>query len=168
MSADLQKFLKEAEDLTEKVCDNAPAAGLANDDYRANLAGLLCVFYTATYENCIKECLVRYSYNKHEVFGNFASEHYSKLNSRIKLDDLKGYVGKFSPDLATIFKRRIDDIEIHGVKSSGDSIKSAYANLLTWRHAFAHEGKKACTLDEAANAHKLAKLLILEFEKTLL
>jgi hypothetical protein len=59
--------------------------------FRADLAGLLVVSMAASYEACVKETLMNFAANHHAKFGNFAQNHFARLNSRIALADLYGY-----------------------------------------------------------------------------
>lgn len=58
------------------------------------------------------------------------------------------------------FVRLIAEKEEELLKNRKLSMKTTYANLLKWRHAFAHEGKKLATLEEVAESYSVAKEVI--------
>jgi hypothetical protein len=61
----------------------------------------------------------------------------------------------------------MDEEERRILVSNRASMKEAYSNLLKWRHAFAHEGKKLSTLEEVTAAMPLAKRIIVLLDQTM-
>jgi len=47
------------------------------------------------------------------------------------------------------------------------SMLEAYQNLITWRHAFVHEGKKLASLDEVVLAFPLSKRLVMVLDSAM-
>jgi hypothetical protein len=152
--------LVRADTLIAAVLQHAPPPGPATDEYRADLAGLLCVTCAAAYENCVKEILVAHARAKNPAFGSFIERLYIKLNSKITRGDLEEYAELFDASYKKKFKGIVDTSEAKLAGRLKTSVKESYANILRWRHAFAHSGQRASTLDEVRRTHAFAKRII--------
>lgn len=140
------------------VIGNSPA----DLDIRADLAGLLVISFVASYENAVKKILIVYADNHNDQFSFFVEKQFDKLNSRISLDDLKGYAKKFDEVLEVKFANELLRIK----DRLGDQpFEGWYDQLLRWRHAFAHAGQKNTTIEEVFKAHQYAKYVLFAFYK---
>lgn len=140
-----------------------PAATPAATEFRADLAGLFVVTIAATYESCVKEILVGFASRHHAAFGSYATLKYAKLNSRIGMSDLHGYTKIFEPAAAVKFKQELKRLKEKVGQRTGKDIEKSYEQILSWRHDFAHAGKRNTTLEEAAATHTLGKRIIYAF-----
>lgn len=164
--ADLDAHFAKIDALIAEIDKHVPAGeGYQEVRFRADLAGLLVVAIVATYESCVKEVLISYAKGRHSDFGQFASNHYDHLNSRIKVADLKRYCKLFSPEIEGRFKDKLNKrkslIPAHLKKDINDS----YEQLLDWRHEFAHALNNNTTIEEAAKTHLFGKRVLYAFDE---
>jgi hypothetical protein len=160
--------LKRVDELVAEIDTIVPAAsGYQGVKLRADLAGLLVVAIAATYENCVKEVLFSYTGRQHATFESYARRRYGKINSKISVQDLKGYCELLDPSLKTKFQAKLASRKKAIVERTGVNIETMYGQLLEWRHEFAHTGARNTTLEEAARAHLFAKRIIYIFAEAL-
>lgn len=164
--SDVLEGLSRVDQLLEEFDLRLPAESPRNADFRADLAGLLVVLIAATYENCVKDILVRFAESKHVDFGGYASRSYEKINSRIRIGDLKKYARNFDPDIENVFVRSISKKKSDIFARTGIDIVKCYDQLLDWRHAFAHQGARIVSLEEAARFHRYARRVMIAFDKS--
>lgn len=162
-----EEYLLRADELIKNVVSHAPAPNPMTDDFRADLAGMLCVSCAAQYENCVKIIMIQHAKSYHGKFGGFVERHYTKLNSKINRDDLESYADVFDPSCASAFKSLVDASENRIALRTKNSVKGSYANLLRWRHNFAHSGVRSSTLEEVQRAHLFGKRVIHCFARCL-
>lgn len=162
-----EEYLGRADNLIDNVIRHAPPPNSLTDDFRADLAGMLCVSCVAQYENCVKVIMVQHARAHHPTFGDFVERHYTKLNSKITRDDLEGYADVFDSKCSSNFKIIVDIAEKRISMRTRDSVKNSYANMLRWRHNFAHAGTRSSTLEEVRKSHLLAKRVIHCFARCL-
>lgn len=157
------------EELTKNVLAHAPPAGPANDSYRADLAGLLSTSYVAAFECCVKAIFNNFAQSKRNKILASVTEHmFAKINSKIHYNAIgDSYIRPFGVAYHKEFVRLIEEKELQILQDQRLSMKETYANLLKWRHAFAHEGKKLATLDEVASSYDVAKEVIFIADTTL-
>lgn len=125
--------------------------------------GFLAVSAVTVYELAVKEILIEFSENKHKVLGSFARSYFDRINGRIKTQIIKDeYVSRFGEKYKKRFQKILDEKEKELLKTQGVSIKSSYANIITWRNDFAHEGKipTTATYDEVKRSYEVGKNLI--------
>lgn len=73
--------------------------------------------------------------------GKFARAKFDQLNGRIKIDSLKNeHIKMFGDKYVEKFSKKLNVKENLSLADSGTSIKSSYGNIITWRHAFVHQG----------------------------
>jgi hypothetical protein len=160
-AAEYEGHLSWIDGLTSDVLRHTPPTSPDNDLFRADLAGLLCVSYAAAFENCIKAIFTSFASSKHRILGNVASFHFEKINSKIHWQTI-GDV--HAAQFGTVYRKKyfelLDDAENEFLQQNRVSLKETYSNLLKWRHAFAHEGKKLASLEEAVAALPLSKKVI--------
>jgi hypothetical protein len=133
-------------------------------EFRADLAGLLVVAMAASYESCVKETLITFASRHHDQFGIFAQSHFRKLNSRISLQDLYGYAKTFDKTVHKKFTQLIESRKSKLVTRIGRDFTTAYSQILSWRHDFAHAGLRNTTVEEALATHCLAKRVLYSFD----
>jgi hypothetical protein len=152
--------LKRAEDLTANVLKFAPPPGPEGDAFRADLAGLLAISYVAAFENCVKAIFVAFGTSTHPVLGTVTQYHFDKLSSKVHYDLISKKILQFGQDYKVAYNDFLNTQEEIILASSQVSMKSTYANILTWRHKFAHEGIMLTTLEEITAAYPTAKCVI--------
>lgn len=143
----------------------APPTAVTSTQFRADLAGLLVVSIAATYESCVKETLISYASNHHIEFGNFASNNYDRLNSKINLHDLYRYTSLFGDKINNRFSKLHEERKTRINKRIGKNIDASYKLILKWRHDFAHAGIRNTTIEEAMATHRLAKRVLYSFDE---
>src|SRR4051812_35927236 len=114
--------------------------GLNDPFIESRYTGFLAVSSVTVLELSMKTIFRDFALAKHKVLGTFCEKYFDRVNGRIGLNRIKeDYLPKFGTKYQLRFKRRLDDLERQQLHASGASVKAAYANLLTWRHGFAHE-----------------------------
>lgn len=159
----MDEILGRIDVLGKHIGDFVPANPNALE-FRADLAGLMVVAIAAAYESCVKETLTRFADRKHESFGLFAQNNYSKLNSRISLADLYGYARLFGNEIHNKFGELLEIRRNKLEVRIGRNITASYKQILSWRHDFAHAGVRNTTVEEAIATHHLAKRVLYAFD----
>lgn len=160
-SGEYAPHLKRAEDLTANVLSFAPPAGPQWDAFRADLAGLLAIAYVAAFENCVKAIFIAFGTTTNPILGAVTEHHFQKLASKIHWDFLgDGYAAQFGQVYKTEYLKFLSAREAAVLAANQVSMKETYANILTWRHKFAHEGVMLTTLEEVTAAYPVAKGVI--------
>jgi hypothetical protein len=160
--AEYERHLEWAEMLTKQVLNVAPASNPANDRFRADLGGLLAVSYVAAFECSLKIIFTTFASKKNKILGHVAGFHFEKINSKIHWNVIgNSYAGQFGKNYQDEFFNKLEVKEKEILHIERQSIKETYANLLKWRHAFAHEAKILASLDEVVSAYPLAKNVVL-------
>lgn len=162
--SDIDQILVRVEDLAREI-ENFVPVDSKNVQFRADLAGLLVVAIVASYESCVKETLTNFASRHHEKFGIFAQNHFKKLNSRISLSDLSGYASTFDSSVHSKYGQLLKSRKERIDKKIGKNITSAYTQILSWRHDFAHAGTRNTTVEEALAMHTLAKRVLYVFDE---
>lgn len=116
-------------------------AGIADPFLQGRYLGFVLISAVTVYELAIKDIIYEFSDKKHAVLGKFARARFDQLNGRIKIDSLKNeHIKMFGVKYVERFNKKLDAREILSLSSGGPSIKSSYGNVITWRHAFVHQG----------------------------
>jgi len=126
-----------------------PIGTTGADIFRADLAGLLVVTIAACYEDCVKATLVEHAAKRHVDFEEFTVRNFSRLSSRVKVNNLHGYAKLFGSTVENSFK---DKLRIRKQKISdrlGINIENRYEQILSWRNDYAHGGIRNTTINEA-------------------
>jgi hypothetical protein len=142
-----------------------PVEERRSHEFRSELAGLLTVSIAATYENCVKESMISYASSHGMPFEGFVERTFEKLNSKITANDLRNYASRLDPTLGVRFKETLARRKRLISRITGKSIETQLEQLLKWRHAYAHSGKKLTTIEEAIQTHRLACIPIRTFEE---
>ena len=133
---------------------------------RADLAGLLAVTIAATYETCVKQVIQGYAQGRHADFGTFARNNYDKINSRIRVDDLRTYCKVFGTPIKNRFNANLSLRKSKLLKRARKNIETNYEQILDWRHDFAHQWNRVATINEVVEAHRAAKRVIYVFDES--
>jgi hypothetical protein len=116
-------------------------ASIADPFIQSRYLGFVVISAVTVYELAIKDILYDFADKKHAVLGKFVRSKFDRLNGRIKIDSLQNeHIVSFGAKYANKFKVSIDKMEQTSLASGTGSIKSSYANIIAWRHAFVHEG----------------------------
>lgn len=162
---DVDAQLSRIDSLVLEINSQVPTSGYANVQFRADLAGLLVVAMAATYENCVKEILFSFASRNHPNFGAFTQRQYEKLNSKIRVNDLKKYCELFDPAICAKFKTSLSDKKSKLMDRANVNIETSYEQILNWRHDFAHTGARSTTIEEATKMHRYGKRIIYLFDQ---
>ncbi|PHR20869.1 MAG: hypothetical protein COA41_04215 [Sphingopyxis sp.] len=163
---EVQEYLNKIDDLTREINQHVPDSGPSSTIFRADLAGLLVVSIASTYETCVKETLISYANGHHQAFGNFATNNFSKMNSKINIGDLHKYTKLCDSSISTKFKDGLKARKNLLYERIGKDIVEAYNQILSWRHDFAHAWIRNTTIEEAMSTHHLAKRVLYEFAQS--
>ena len=112
--------------------------------------GFVAVVAVTVYELAIKEIFCDFARRKLKVLGAFAESYFRRINGRVTLSDIREeYCARYGKNYADKFKKNLDALTATFLATHRRDIKSAYSNLVLWRHAFAHEGKVPATVTYA-------------------
>lgn len=136
---------------------------------QSRYTGFFAVASAAVLELALKEIVISFAQKNHALFGDYVSAKYERINGRIGLDDIrKDHITPFGQSYLDTFKERIARTESYFLKKRSISIKNSYTNLLTCRHAFAHEGSTtAMTYSEVKQGFTSGKIVMWCLAKTL-
>lgn len=134
-------------------------------EFRAEIGGLLTVVVASCFENAVKSILIDYSSRHHFHFGSFIERSYSKLNSRVSINDLNKYCGLAGISVQADFKARLTARKRRYLKFSHVEIAKSYEQILAWRHSYAHSGKKETSIEEAYRTYREAIGVIISFQE---
>lgn len=116
-------------------------ATLSDPFIESRYTGFLAVSGVTVLELALKSIFCDFADSKHPVLGNFCSQYFDRINGRIGLKSIKDdFLAKFGSKYQKRFEDRVEKLERQHLRAVGASIKASYGNLITWRHAFAHEG----------------------------
>lgn len=163
--AELDSYLSRVDELASKIDSYAPS-GARNNEFRADLAGLLVVSMASAYESCVKEILFDYASRHHPQFAYYTERNYEKLNSKIRIDDLNKLAKLFDDRNHSKFKDALAKVKQRIAIWTGVDITGCYNQVLTSRHSFAHAGERTTTIEEAIKNHRYAKHVIYIFHKS--
>lgn len=108
---------------------------------QSRYVGFYAVAAAAVVELAVKEIVIEYARAHHPLFGEYCRSRYERINGRVGFDDLcKEHLKSFGAKPLMTFKRIVRFVDYWHLKHRGYSVKRAYENLFTCRHAFAHEG----------------------------
>lgn len=141
------------------VVANASTDSFAQSRY----VGLVAVTAVCVYELAVKEIFCEFASKKHRVFGEFATNHFDRINGRIKRQDLiSDYIKRFGDKYVARFKRHCNAEHRKALRDRRVDIFTNYANIIEWRNQFAHEGKipTTPTYNEAKQAYREGKVII--------
>jgi hypothetical protein len=137
-------------------------AAVADPNVLVSYAGFLSVSAVTVYELAIKDIFIDFSIKKNKVFGVFLEKHFSRLNGRILLGELRGthikpfgekYLKKFDME----FQRR-ENANLAGAPPF--NLTAQYNNLILCRHQFVHNGSPTLTINEVISCYNQGKEVI--------
>lgn len=103
--------------------------------------GFVSIVAVTVYELAIKDIFIEFARNKHKVLGHFTKVYFDRINGRIRLKTIKDeYIGKFGSRYQIRFQKKIQKRSKTYLSINHREITNSYANLITWRNEFAHEG----------------------------
>lgn len=151
---DLIYITKRIDRLSSEIDTFAPVSTMGIGQFRGDLAGMLTVIISASYESCVKETIMNFASKHDHQFYEYTSRNYNRLNSKIALRDLYKYTKTFDPKINEEFKRLLSERENSIQNRLGIKISSQYEQILKWRHDYAHAGTKDTTIEEAMRTHR--------------
>lgn len=151
--SNLLEITRRIDDLASEMEKFVPIGMKGTDSFRADLAGLLVVTIAACYEDCVKATLVGHAAKRHVDFEEFTERNFSRLSSRVKVNDLHRYARLFGDAAEERFKHRLRAKKDKLSRRTGINIEKRYEQILNWRHDYAHGGKKNTTISEALEFH---------------
>jgi hypothetical protein len=142
---------------------DAVISGIADPFIRSRYSGFLAVSAVTVYELALKTIFIEFAQGKHKVLASFTNAYFGRINGRIKLRSIRDdYIVKFGDKYLKRFDRKLDLREREVLRAERASVKAAYANIITWRNGFAHDGliPSTATYDEVKKAYTLGKHVI--------
>lgn len=135
-----------------------PAADLLHARY----AGFAAVSAVSNFEQSTKEAFREFAGNRDPDFEYFVQSVFDSFNAQLKLQQLKEkHLARFGATRVQRFDELLDRCERRALKWARVSLKSAYGNLIVWRHACAHSGYlDSATLPEVAKAARAGEVVI--------
>ncbi|EDQ34916.1 hypothetical protein HPDFL43_01925 [Hoeflea phototrophica DFL-43] len=125
-------------------------AALEDPFVEGRYTGFIAISAVTAYELAIKDIFYDFADKKHTVLGDMTRARFFRLNGKIKLDDLKKeHIKMFGDKYLDRFKRNLEKAENDYVRAYSKSPKTAYNNVITWRHQFVHEGTMPNTTNYA-------------------
>lgn len=116
-------------------------AGLNDPFIETRYTGFLAVSSVTVLELAMKTIFLEFAAAKHKVLGNFCAQYFDRINGRIDIKSITDdYAARFGNKYKEKFKKSLNNLEQQQLIATGSSTKSAYGNLLVWRHEFAHKG----------------------------
>lgn len=148
--------------LVDDVASHFDAAVTGLDPFTVTrYAGLYAVSSAAVLELALKEIVIEFARSRDAVFGDYIAARYEFINGRIKLTHIKqDHLEPFGKSYLRRFDRLVKWLDTYGVKRRRGSLISAYGNLLTCRHKFAHEGLTTCTYGEVKAGFEAGKRIM--------
>ena len=136
---------------------------IANPLLTAKYVGFVSVAAVTVYELAVKDIFIEFARRKHKLLGNFTEVYFDRINGRIKLQVITDdYIGKFGTKYQIRFRQNIEKKSKEYLQQNHRDIKSSYANIITWRNDFAHEGRvnSTTTYNEVIQAYEDGKEVI--------
>jgi hypothetical protein len=146
------------------------AVGAVTPMLASRYTGLYAVSSAAVLELAFKSIIVDFATRMNPVFGDYVSSRYEQVNGRIKVRAIcDEHLKPFGEGYKIRFERLLKRIDASSVARRQGSLISAYGNLLTCRHMFAHEGviPANSTYDEVKKGYSAGKLVMACLSKAL-
>ena len=136
---------------------------IADPFIKSRYTGFLAVSAVTVYELALKQIFSEFAQGKHKVLASFTNAYFARINGRIKVSAIRtDYIIKYGDKYLKRFDKKLDARERDILQSDSASVRSSYANIITWRNGFAHEGivPATATYDEVKKAYKYGKHVI--------
>lgn len=130
---------------------------------QSRYVGFVALSAATVFELAIKDIFCTFAIGKHKVLGTFTSVYFERINGRIKRREIEEtYLKFFGDKYVQRFKKKLDKVERATMKTARQSVKASYANMITWRNQFAHEGTvpNNATYEEVKLAYTVGRELI--------
>lgn len=138
--------------------------------FKSRYAGFYAVTSAAVLELALKDIVISFAQANGRMFGDYVAARYERINGRISIEDCeKEHLKPFGSRYRQGFKRRLRGVERYYLERGAMSLTTAYGNLLTCRHTFAHEGRvpATATYDELKLGFEAGKVVMHCLAKTL-
>jgi len=142
---------------------NTVMPSIADPLLQAKYVGFVSVAAVTVYEQAVKEIFINFAQRKHKVLGNFTEAYFYRINGKIKIKVIHDeYISKFGDKYQKRFKKKLGKASKDYLLAYRRDVRSSYANLITWRNDFAHEGKinSTTTYREVVQAYEDGKEII--------
>ena len=142
---------------------NTVILAIDNPLLQAKYVGFVSIAAATVYEQAVKEIFINFAKRKHKVLGNFTEVYFHRINGKIKIKVIHDeYISKFGDKYQKRFKKKLEKASKDYLVANKRDLKSSYANLITWRNDFAHEGKinSTTTYREVVQAYEDGKEVI--------
>jgi len=134
---------------------------LSDAAIKANYAGFLSVSAVTVFELAIKDIFIEFAQKKNIVFGSFIEKHFSNINGRIKITDLKGqHIPPFGAKYLNQFEKKLQKRERIIFSNLRRDLRTEYTNLIICRHKFVHGGSPTLTFQEVLDSYENGKDVI--------
>ncbi|MBX3177273.1 MAG: hypothetical protein KF886_07935 [Candidatus Hydrogenedentes bacterium] len=156
-----QHHFEHADDIIAHWRDLVPT--LSDPLLSPKYVGFASIAGVTVYELAIKEIFISFSQKKHRIFGHYAESHFSRINGRIRVKDIKEeYIPRFGQKYVNRFCLNVEKKEKDHLRQYKRNIRNSYANMIAWRNQFAHEGQinTTATFDEVVKAYEDGKEII--------
>jgi hypothetical protein len=132
------------------------------------MAGIIAVEAVTAYELAVKDIFEEFSHKKNIVFGSFVKSSFSRLNGRIKYQEIKeNMVKAFGEKYVKRFVQKKDAKTAIVLTNEHVDLVQTYDNLVLGRHKFVHAGVLTLTLQEAVKNYKIGKELIAALDEAM-
>jgi len=142
---------------------NGVVGSIADPFIATRYVGFVAIAGTTVYELAIRDILIEFSEKQHEIFGQFVSKSFERLNGRIRTNEIRGnYLPRFGDKYVKRYNRIEKWIERSILRKRGVSVLAAYNNLIEWRNQFAHQGNIPSTpsYTEVVDTYEVGKAVI--------
>ena len=130
---------KHADDVVSHLNGIVPT--IADPLLTVKYIGFVTVAAVTVYELAIKDIFIDFAKKKHKVLGKFTESYFERINGRIKTKVIQEeYLPRFGNKYVDQFKKRLDVAANAHLVAHRRDIRVEYANLITWRNKFAHQG----------------------------
>lgn len=134
----------------------------------SSMAGLVAVEAVTAFELAIKDIFEVFSERKHKVFGRFVKTTYSRLNGRIRYQEIKdNMVKSYGEKYLRRFVSKIESKTRIVFMTEHVDLVQTYDTLVLGRHTFVHSGNLTLTLPEAIRYYSIGKKLLEVLDETM-
>lgn len=134
---------------------------ITDNSIKANYAGFISVSAVTVYELAIKDIFLEFAAKKNAVFGCFVESHFSSINGRIKLKDLRDQsISLFGEKYLKNFEKKLSVRENAIFNTQRKNVRSDYTNLIICRHKYVHGGTPTLTFREVLDSYEIGKEVI--------
>lgn len=104
-------------------------------------AQLISVSAVTEHELRVKEIIETHARQKNQDFGEYVKNKFSKLNGRIKKENLEEYANDFGVLYKNELKRKLNELTNNSLSNGLPDPISDYDSLINNRHTFVHAGR---------------------------